>query len=1063
MASLLDTFYELTRVNVGGTIQTSNEYCSDLLVITGSRVAWLSQTGGHTVAQYTCEYVPQQAVFCIFTELGGKDFTVMLPSQTADTQNTTRSNPNLAVCILLTPVHLRIHMAQGTSYDIQLPGPVVRIDAFPFGLLLQAAPPGRGANNSAPSPSPFPSLYTLAHPFAPICPMGSSVLASFHVFDPTATRSDATAANRTLPSSSSSSSSSSSAAAVAAAATATTEAAATAAAALDANRDASNHSMLDAPEMMDLTLAVGERVGCVWGSLVVTMREENTEAGAVLHVSLWSLSPAPTPAPREAAGSGVPPSSIGGVGLKLRGKSPLGSPLGSPVTILGNPIMMDLGTSGTMLGSGGSSGSGNSGRLLSSVRGFKSIGADTAPPMHHSPSPGLLGVPPRNPSPLHAAFLAAPRGSLVNGTSSSGAHSTGLLGGRNSPSISPFHPQIHSQNLQDALSSQHSAAQHSQSSYSHQVQQSLGIASAPRPTRGTGISITVPAVARASAGSPHDGKRSPSWSSRGLTSGVGNRSAAEGGSLKGSSAIDQSGGSESPVASPQGAAPPRAWEFGGYIDTLGMELEMGAAMGPGMGQMMGRIMIPNVEGMEYTALQSGSFFTPASDFVMMLLDSVSVAAEGAGAGGGSISSGGGGNGSQVSISGGLEALGGVLLHVLFKGRYTCSRVNMDGYSGGFALSGKCCGGLGPTGVARAVGSAKLIPLPALSLPHAGTGAGAGAGGVLSIAHAWVPLGLSCPSFSGMPITYLQTPKLNPNPNPNHAMSVFLQVGSERIALGAMFVIDDAESALEGPGLGLGLGLGSEGCILQTHGGGRGAQVAAVGATRMSGSSSPLGNARSALLSTVLAIFPDKGAICTEVLVAVLNTLRDGGSWSDAEGHELTGLACAVMILAARMYGPDCAGYYLLSAALALPFPSLPPMPSHIYTQTPSSCPNPNPNRAADLTCAYAKLATLASDVAARTGLPLPTSTFTTTLPLPPTLPPAERRPSVGQAVFDAMHLCWLDLWMRVCRQPALLAPLASLGQTLACLSSASCRCVLSVYINKQSYFIYTYYYIQRDV
>lgn len=159
----MESLFELRRFSPSINVQTNEpmRQCSSgspggLLAVDSlsRRVIWYSECGGRVIRQYTCECEPIQAIFCTFSELGTGD--------TEDYPNHRASEH--AVCILLTPVHLRLHLSSGTSHDIQLPRQVEKIFAFPSGLVLQCKVHEKDVSS-------LPSLYTLLHPYAPISPI----------------------------------------------------------------------------------------------------------------------------------------------------------------------------------------------------------------------------------------------------------------------------------------------------------------------------------------------------------------------------------------------------------------------------------------------------------------------------------------------------------------------------------------------------------------------------------------------------------------------------------------------------------------------------------------------------------------------------------------------------------------------------------------------------------------------------------------------------------------------------------------------------------------------------
>ena len=115
--------------------------------------------------QFTCECDVLEASFCTFSKGQGE-------GEGAGGDDGSRET---AVCILLTPLHLRLHMNSGTNHDIQLPRAMEHMFAFSWGLLFQSERSTDSLKEVIEDAS-VPTLYTLLHPYAPVCPIATPAM-----------------------------------------------------------------------------------------------------------------------------------------------------------------------------------------------------------------------------------------------------------------------------------------------------------------------------------------------------------------------------------------------------------------------------------------------------------------------------------------------------------------------------------------------------------------------------------------------------------------------------------------------------------------------------------------------------------------------------------------------------------------------------------------------------------------------------------------------------------------------------------------------------------------------
>ena len=698
-----------------------------LLAVQGRRVVWYSERGGRVVKQFTCECDVLEAAFCTFSRGQGE-------GEGAGSDDGSRET---AVCILLTPVHLRLHMNSGTNHDIQLPRAMEHMFAFSSGLLFQSE---RSADSlkEAIEDASVPTLYTLLHPYAPVCPIATPAMVGLY----------------------------------------------------------------ESPEFhtqgCDLFSNPQERVVSVHDGIVCTLRAEGPSSGAhgsaqtTAHLTLWSLVSVPQQAPAAPDTGGVAPpaqremdaaaaASVADreMGLYFPFPASMANPPSAPssssrgrgspgLPLLGSaassPTMMDIaGGGGSAPGSGSLPGSGGRGGFKS-ISVFGGAGNSGGSGKRNSPSMAMMlsesvtrgGSPVlRRESPL----------SMLGGSAGSGAM----------PPL-PSHSHPHQQRQESPAPTLAAILGVDSSSKAAQLARERNL---PRPgpikaggsvssssSGGGGGAGATAASSTGSAGkrpaSPDISRRSsPPWALRGLQVGGPGPPSQGGGEWMN---LSHSGNIDSPGSPP----PPPPQQQHTRAESV---LDNSPA-----------VEAPPIVRPAHAQSSKRSFFSTAPDFLLRLLDVATIVLKAAPEGEPASSL-----ASQVQVqvlfTGGKDSLGGLLCHVLHaaSGSYRCLSVELDGRVGCFGLGAEAAtGGAGaaqadlPSG-ADATLRAALRPLPSLS-----------AEGVQSMAHACQPL----EGVEGvtLPIALLQS---------SAGRDFWLQLGSERVATTLLSMEDDLAVAGQG--------------------------------------------------------------------------------------------------------------------------------------------------------------------------------------------------------------------------------------------------------------------------
>ena len=261
--------------------------------------------------------------------------------------------------------------------------------------------------------------------------------------------------------------------------------------------------------------------------------------------------------------------------------------------------------------------------------------------------------------------------------------------------------------------------------------------------------------------------------------------------------------------------------------------------------------------------------------------------------------------------------------------YHCFAIELDGRDGSFGLPGSwedpALGpgpgpGPGPDRGCRVPDdlpiTASFRPLPALSC----------LGGVQSVAHVTFPIGSPLGGTGGatLPLTLLQCCAGGGGGGGGAGTrEVWMQVGTERVvALSQLSIINEVdddgltypETAQVVP-----MSLSSQTAKLWTCCGG--------GTTRLLASI----DGSCFLLGTNPTLDPSLGH--PDVLLSILSALCPEQGLSPEDCNAIGGLAVGVLWLAGKAYGHACSTYYLLCAALGLPFPALPPPTLSIAAST----------------------------------------------------------------------------------------------------------------------------------
>ena len=860
---MLDEVFELKRFtkpnhNVGGGAQGLLEVDA-----VGRRVTWYSECGGRVLRHFHCECEPLEATFCTFSEVG---------ASRADTLDRRASVVETSVCILLTPVHLRLHLSSGSNYDIQLPRPVDHIFAFPLGLLLQC-------KRSDIDSEDVPCLYTLVHPYAPVSPMAlpamngldeSTFVSGDEFYCKYRDRVACVMGNLMCT----------------------------------LRIDDNSQDLLRTTAHLTL-----------WSLVPVADSEDKQPQGETNAKAATNVEGADArlpaalpflPFPTSMSGRGDTPSSIRSM-------------------MVSSPIMMDLGQ-GVVIPKGG--GSGGSDSFL----GFKSIGALTGTgrspasprqsPIHMMAVAGSGGSgsgsgpgsgPSRHNGATHSGSTKqteSPSEALaaIFGLDSVGS-AAGARGLERELSSPPLPPSV-----------------------SRSVLAAGGLTlRAPSPDTAAGPRRSSPSPTFGSWA--HKGLAAGISSAGAVPPGGGSMGGQQNSSPGYSEAVaaamlprpwGQGLGQTGGVASFSSQPPTPLMSLDASPD-LDSHSHMRHGIpdnaptsdpDPLRTQPEPQSQQQQQQQQQYRLGHRDGLFSTAPDFFLRLLDTATLAVPGPGTSpvattrrleSNSHSHSHSDSGIKVMLTGDPDSLGGILCHVTHaaSNSYHCFAVETEGRRGAFGFAAwhdsSSSGRRGP------VSTAAFRPLSSLSCT----------GSVQSVAHVTVPLGSPFGGTGGaaVPATFIQSCE-----GGGGCREIWLQLGSERVAaLSQLVMQSDAILDLDPCFSPQSISLSAQSAHLQTLDGGRGVKLLAVLGDRVGN-----GTGECVLLTTAWSLDSAVGSV--DVALAVLAALspRVNGLLSAGDSNTLGGLALGVLLLASKAYGPHCSVFYLLCASLGLPFPPLPP-------------------------------------------------------------------------------------------------------------------------------------------